>query len=45
VAALRDLETLQPAEMQGLLHVVAGSPAPVPRNGRQGDSLARGKEE
>jgi hypothetical protein len=32
VAALRDLESLQPAEMQGLLEVVAGAEASVPRN-------------
>jgi len=34
VAALRDLESLQPGEMQGLLDVVAGDEGRVPRNGR-----------
>jgi nanoRNase/pAp phosphatase (c-di-AMP/oligoRNAs hydrolase) len=32
VAALRDLETLQPAEMEGLLDVVAGAEARAPRS-------------
>jgi hypothetical protein len=35
VAALRDLEAVQPEAMQGLLHTVA-APPPVPRNGAQG---------
>ncbi len=35
VAALRDLETLQPDEMRGLLDVVAGAEAVVSRNGRR----------
>ena len=34
VAALRDMETLKPAEMEGLLEVVAGAEAAVPRNGK-----------
>jgi len=34
VAALRDLQSLQPAEMQGLLDVVAGAASAPPRNGR-----------
>ena len=38
VAALRDMETLQPAEMQGLLEVVAGAEAAVPRNGKHGEN-------
>jgi nanoRNase/pAp phosphatase (c-di-AMP/oligoRNAs hydrolase) len=42
VAALRDLETLQPAEMQGLLEVVAGAEAAVPRNGKH---VENGKHE
>ena len=41
VAALRDLQSLQPAEMQGLLEVVAGAEAAVPRNGKPGEN---GKE-
>ena len=39
MAALRDMETLQPwAEMQGLLEVVAGAEAAVPRNGKHGEN-------
>jgi hypothetical protein len=34
VAALRDMETLKPAEMEGLLEVVAGAEGVVPRNGK-----------
>ena len=47
VAALRDMETLQPAEMQGLLEVVAGAEAAVPRNGKHGENAKRenGKHE
>jgi hypothetical protein len=37
VAALRDLETLQPGEMQGLLEVVAGGET-APRNGRHAEN-------
>ena len=45
VAALRDMETLKPAEMQGLLEVVAGAEAAVPRNGRHRGAAARGRRE
>jgi nanoRNase/pAp phosphatase (c-di-AMP/oligoRNAs hydrolase) len=38
VAALRDLETLQPDEMRGLLDVVAGAEVAVPRNGKERES-------
>ena len=38
VAALRDLETLQPAEMEGLLEVVAGAEGAVPRNGKHAEN-------
>jgi len=34
VASLRDFETAEPAEMQGLLDVVAGVEVDVPRNGK-----------
>ncbi len=34
VAALWSMEALKPAEMEGLLEVVAGAEAPVPRNGK-----------
>jgi nanoRNase/pAp phosphatase (c-di-AMP/oligoRNAs hydrolase) len=47
VAALRDMETLKPAEMQGLLEVVAGAEIAVPRNGKLGENGKRdnGKHE
>ena len=35
VAALRDLESLQPDEMRGLLDVVAGAEAAVSRDGKR----------
>jgi hypothetical protein len=44
VAALRDLETLKPAEMEGLLEVVAGAEAAVPRNGKHVENGKRKKE-
>ncbi len=40
VAALRGLEDLNPAEMQGLLEVVEGDAHPAPRNGK-GQEAAR----
>ena len=42
VAALRDLETLKPAEMEGLLEVVAGAEGVVPRNGNHVESGKHG---
>jgi nanoRNase/pAp phosphatase (c-di-AMP/oligoRNAs hydrolase) len=38
VAALRGLESLQPAEMEGLLDVVAGGEGQVSRNSRHGEN-------
>jgi nanoRNase/pAp phosphatase (c-di-AMP/oligoRNAs hydrolase) len=38
VAALRDLQTLQPDEMRGLLDVVAGAEVAAPRNGKRRES-------
>jgi hypothetical protein len=32
------METLKPEEMQGLLEVVAGAEAAVPRNGKRGEN-------
>lgn len=40
VAALRGLEDMNPAEMQGLLEVVEGDKSPTPRNGK-GHEAAR----